>query len=171
MKVLLLGDVEQGKMFFEDDVEYANQGPFDCILLATHLQTIQRQNVVQVLTKLAAELVDGGRIIATVPALEWACKEIAAHLESMGLAPYTAIYGMAETPNMCGFTMPWLRLSFEEAGLTVIEARSEFYTLKFLIDGDTEVEERAQQHIIVGLLHKKDPAQAIDWMAEHDNSS
>ena len=171
MRVLILGDIEQGKMFFEDDVEYANQGPFDCILLATHLQTVQRQHVVQVLSKLADELVDGGRIIATVPALEWACKEIAANLDNMGLAPYTALYGMSDVPYLCGFTMPWLRMSFEEAGLTVIEARSDFYTLKFLLEGDIEATERAQQHIIIGLWHKKDPAQAIDWMAENDKDS
>jgi len=164
MRVLVLGDTEQAKMFFKDDAEYVNEGPFDSILLATHLQTIQRQFVVPVLSKLAAELVNGGRIIITVPSLEWACKEIATNLDNMGLGPYTALYGLAGVPYMCGFTMPWLRMALEEAGFVVIEARSDFYTLKFKMDDDIEVTERAQQHIAIGLWSKKDPAQAIDWI-------
>ncbi len=164
MRVLALGDKSQAAMFFGEDAEYINETPFEAVFLGSHLQTVQRHQVVTVLEKLAVELPDGGRIIATVPSLEWACKEIVIRdPEELGLAPYISIYGTEEELCKCGFTMAWLRLCFEEVGMLVVSATSEWFTMHIGM-GEASKEERAMQHVIIALKREKDPKDALTWL-------
>src|SRR3972149_9040633 len=109
MKALVLGDKSQANIFFrEQNVEYVNTGPFDAILLASHLQIVQRNQVAKVIQILYDELVDGGRFIVTVPSLEWACRQVCTQ-NDIPLAAYLSIYGEETVPFLSGFSMLWVR--------------------------------------------------------------
>ncbi len=165
MRALVLGDKSQSNIFFrEQDVEYVNQGPFDAILLASHLQIVRRKDVTQVIAKLYDELSDGGRIIVTVPSLEWACRQIATQ-NDVPLNAYVSIYGTGEEPYLSGFTMLWLRRALEEAGFIILEARTESFRLR-LTFGDQPLEDKAKQHVVIAVKRQPDPQKALEWLNE-----
>ena len=163
MKALVLGDKSQANIFFrEQDVEYVNEGPFDAILLASHLQIVQRQNVSTVIQALYDELVDGGRMIITVPSLEWACRQVCVE-NDIPIEAYISIYGLEKEPYLCGFTMLWLRRALEEAGFIILEARTDWFRMHITI-GEQKVENKAKQHIIIAVKHQPDPQKALEWL-------
>lgn len=162
MKVLAIGDKTQRERYFPEDAEYVEVGPFDACLLASTLQTVPRRQVQAALTTVYDELVDGGRIIVTVPALEWACREVVAEAD-ISLGAYISIYGTEKEPFLSGFTILWLRRCLEEVGFIVVEARTEQF--KMLFDfGALKKEERAKQHVIIGVKHAVDAKAALDWV-------
>jgi|SRR3990170_1292234 len=162
MRVLALGDESQKSRYFPDDVEFVDEGPFDAVLLASTLQTIGRNQVQIALKKLYEDLVDGGRIVVTVPALEWACRQIVSE-EEIGLGAYISIYGTEDQPFLAGFTMLWLRRCLEEVGFIVVEARTETFKMLFAI-GELKKEEHAKQHIAIGVKREPDPKLALEWL-------
>ena len=164
MRVLAIGDPTQRSMYFTDDTEFVNEEPFEAALLASVLQTLPRNKVQEALENIYNLLPDGGRIIVTVPSLEWACRNVVTQ-NDISLAAYIAIYGVEGEPHLTGFTLLWLRRSLEEAGFIVVEARSEGFKMQFKM-GALKTEEPASQHIAVGIKRKIDELKAIDWMDE-----
>lgn len=164
-RVLALGDMSQTGMFFTNEgVEYVDTGPFDAILLASHLQTVKRHQVPKVMSELYKELVNGGRIIVTVPSLEWACREVCTQ-NDISLGAYLSIYGTESENYLCGFTMLWLRRCLEEAGFIIVEARTQTFKLNIHI-GNVTKEEKAKQHVIIGVKREIDLEKALEWMDE-----
>lgn len=164
MKALVLGDKSQANIFFrEQDVEYVNEGPFDAILLASHLQVVQRQNVATVIKALYEELVDGGRIIVTVPSLEWACRQVCTQ-NDIPIAAYISLYGLEKEPYLSGFTILWLRRALEEVGFIILEARTETFRMHITI-GDKPLEDKAKQHVVIAIKRQPDPQKALEWLA------
>ena len=163
MKALVLGDKSQASLFFrEQEVEYVNEGPFDAILLASHLQIVQRQNVEKVIGTLYDELVDGGRMIVTVPDLEWACRQVCTQ-NDIPIAAYICLYGLEKEPYLSGFNMLWLRRALESVGLIVVEARTETFKMHMTI-GEQKVEDKAKQIIIIAIKRQPDPQKALEWL-------
>jgi len=163
MRVLAIGDTTQRERYFPSDAEYTDVGPFDAALLASTLQTIPRTQVQIALSNLYEELVDGGRIIVTVPALDWACRDIVTQ-NDISLGAYMSIYGTEGQPHLSGFTMLWLRRCLEEVGFIVVEAHTEQFKMQFTM-GAVKKEEKAKQHVIIGVKHQVDAAAALDWLA------
>jgi hypothetical protein len=164
MRVLSLGDQSQREMFFRgQQVDYVNEGPFDAVLLASHLQVLKRHQVPQAISKLYEELVDGGRIIVTVPSLEWACREVITQ-NDIPLSAYISMYGPEGEAYLCGFTMLWLRRALEEAGFIILEARTENFRMHLTI-GQDRVEEKAKQHVVIAIKRAVDPEIALKgWL-------
>lgn len=162
MRVLALGDQSQRSMYFPEDTEYVDELPYEAALLASTLQTVQRTQVTQVLQTLYDDLPDGGRLVVTVPSLEWACTEIVTKAD-ISLGAYMSIYGTEGEPFLTGFTLLWLRRCMEEAGFVIVEARTESFKMRFTM-GEIKTEEIAKQHIAIGVKHQVDPKLALDWM-------
>lgn len=168
MKALVLGDKSQVGIFFRgDEVEYVNEGPFDVVLLASHLQVLKRHQVPQAIQRLYDELNDGGRIIVTVPSLEWACRQVVVQ-NDIPLAAYISLYGTESENYLCGFTMLWLRRALEEVGFIVVEARTETFRMTITI-GKDKIESPAKQHVIIAVKRQVNPRKALEWL--HDISS
>jgi hypothetical protein len=164
MKALVLGDKSQAGMFFRgQDVEYVNEGPFDAILLASHLQIVQRQHVATVIQQLYDTLNDGGHFIVTVPALEWACRQICTQ-NDIPISAYISIYGLEKEPFLSGFSMLWIRRVLEDVGLIILEARTETFKMHMTI-GETTVDDIAKQHVVRAVKHAPEPQKALEWLA------
>jgi hypothetical protein len=164
MKALVLGDKSQAGIFFrEANVEYVNEGPFDAVLLASHLQVLKRHQVPQALKTLYEELVDGGRIIITVPSLEWACRQVCTQ-NDIPISAYISIYGTESENYLCGFTMLWLRRAMEEVGFILLEARTETFRMNLTI-GTDKLEDKAKQHVVIAIKRQPDPVLALEgWL-------
>jgi hypothetical protein len=168
MRVLALGDVSQRDMFFPDDVEYVNEAPYEAALLGSVLQTIPRNKVQSALQTLYDDLPDGGRLVVTVPSLEWACRNVVTQPD-ISLAAYISMYGVEGEPHLSGFTLLWLRRCLEEVGFIVVEARSMGFHMQFKVGLLTNQEE-ATQHIAIGVKRQVDAEKQIDWMTTDEKS-
>jgi hypothetical protein len=164
MRVLGLGDVSQRQTYFPDDTEYVNETPFEAALLASVLQTLPRNQVQKALQSLYDELPDGGRLIVTVPSLEFACREVVTK-NDISLAAYLSLYGMENEPHLSGFTLLWLRRCLEEVGFIVVQARTEHFKMSFK-SGELLVEEPAVQNIVIGVKRQVDAEKQIDWIED-----
>jgi len=88
----------------------------------------------------------GGSLHVVVPSLEWAAKQILSENPSKALLPH--LYSDMTTPwniHVSGFTMRFLRVKLEKAGLAVAMARTGDYTL-YVMDEPYE----AEQHYAAG---------------------
>lgn len=164
MRVLALGDVSQRKTYFQEGTEYVNETPYEVALLASVLQTLPRTKVPEALETIYKDLPDGGRLVVTVPSLEWACTEFATKNDP-GLGAYMSIYGTEGEPFLTGFTLLWLRRCMEEVGFAVVEARTETFKMQFTM-GELKTEEMAKQHVAIGVKRQVDPRLALDWMQQ-----
>jgi len=162
MRVLALGDVAQRETYFPNGVEYVNESPYEVALLASTLQLLPRTQVLVALKTLYDDLPDGGRIIVTVPSLEWACRDIVTK-DEISLSAYISIYGVEGEPHLSGFTLLWLRRCLEETGFIVVEARSMDFKMKFKLGAISTLED-ATQHIVIGVKRQIDAEAQVDWM-------
>jgi hypothetical protein len=133
------------------------------VLLASHLQVLKRHMVSKAIQTLYEELVDGGRLIITVPSLEWACRQVVTQ-NDIPLSAYISMYGPEGEAYLCGFTMLWLRRAVEEVGFVVVEARTESFRMHLTI-GKDQIEEKAKQHVVIAVKRQVDPEIALKgWL-------
>jgi len=151
MKVLALGDQVQAMARFgaaarggEIDAT-PNGGLYDVVFLGHSLQRVPRGAVAAEITDKAQYLRTGGELWVTVPSLEWAGKMVATK-EEPDFAVYYSLYGLDNEPHSCGFTLYWLRIAVEAAGLFVTQAHAEPYIL-----GINNQPLRAFQNVVVAL--------------------
>jgi len=98
-------------------------GSYDLLIAANFLAQSSRKHILGLMRMFASA---AREIVIITPSLEWACEQIVLHPDPPSMA-YISIYGDDENPNLCGFTLYYLRHAMAQAGIRVTEARSHTY--------------------------------------------
>ena len=121
------------------------EGEFDVVIATHSLQTVERENIPDTVSRLATFTKPGGEVWITVPSLEWALMQIKS--DNPSPAFHFVMYGTAGTPTRSGFAMVWLRQLMEQAGLITRRAVQEIVELQDASGGKLPV----LQNTVVGL--------------------
>lgn len=120
---------------------------FDAVLASHVLEHIPYWSSVQTLQEWAKVLKPGGTLHVVVPSFEWTAKQVLSEKPSRAILPHT--FGGLTTPfdvHVAMYTMRYLRVCFEQAGLQVTKAASGEYHL--LVQGQPYT---AEQHYVCGV--------------------
>ena len=127
-------------------------GLFDVILASHLLEHIPRTEVLPTLREWVAHLEPGGALHIIVPDLAWAAEEIV-RAGGVTNAVLQHIYGNQGTPwqyHHMGFTVVLLRDALMRAGLTVQEAKTNWFIIR-LPGPDGDVDVKARQIYVIGM--------------------
>ncbi len=160
-KVLAQGDVERVRQRYGgvgteivDDFP-PKEGEYDMIVLDHLLQQAKRTQAPKIIEMYKKALKIGGELVVITPCLEWIAQQILTE-DNLPLIVYLNLYGMDHEPHLSGFTLYWLRLLMESAGLHVKSAFAEWYVARM-----NDAEYRVMQNVVIGTRIDEDPAEAI----------
>jgi predicted SAM-dependent methyltransferase len=133
-------DTFQDAQVSQDEAE----APFDIITAGFVLGEVEADQVVDTIRHWSELLNVGGQLHVMVPSAEWAAREILGGRVEAHVLMH--LYGSTDRPRRCCFTLAALRDIFAMAGLQVIYASTDRYSIAHNIsqsfDGD--------RHYIVG---------------------
>lgn len=161
LKVLAQGDIERVRQRYGGDgIEIVDdfppkEGEYDLIVLDHLLQQAKRTQAPKIIEFYKKALKVGGELIVITPSLEWIAQQILSD-DNPPLIVYLNLFGVDQEPHLSGYTLYWLRLLLQSAGLRVRSASGEWYIGR-INDAQYEV----MQNVVVGVKVDENPAEAI----------